>query len=46
MRLICVRISEVGYTPAMPKSEDHKVHKGHVMALDQKNTMNIEGVGL
>ena len=28
--------SEVGYTPAMPRREDHEVHKGHVVALDQK----------
>ena len=25
--------SEVGYTPAMPRREDHEVHKGHVVAL-------------
>ena len=25
--------SEVGYNPAMPKREDHEVHKGHVVAL-------------
>jgi len=25
--------SEVGYTPAMPRREDHEVHKGHVLAL-------------
>jgi hypothetical protein len=23
----------VGYTPAMPRREDHEVHKGHVGAL-------------
>jgi len=28
---------EVGYTLAMPRREDHEVHKGHVVALDQKN---------
>ena len=33
-----VPTSEVGYTPAMPRREDHEVHKGHVVALDQKNT--------
>ena len=31
-----VPTSEVGYTPAMPRREDHEVHKGHVVALDQK----------
>jgi hypothetical protein len=25
--------SEVGYTPAMPRREDHEVDKGHVVAL-------------
>ena len=25
-----VPTSEVGYTPAMPRREDHEVHKGHV----------------
>ena len=25
--------SEVDYTPAMPRREDHEVHKGHVVAL-------------
>ena len=28
-----VPISEVGYTSAMPRREDHEVHKGHVVAL-------------
>ena len=28
-----VPTSEVGYTPAMPRREDHEVHKGHVAAL-------------
>ena len=32
-----VPFSEVGYTPAMPRREDHEVHIGHVVALDQKN---------
>jgi len=27
---------EVGYTPAMPRREDHEVHKGHVVALEKK----------
>jgi hypothetical protein len=31
-----VPTSEVGYTPAMPRREDHEVHKGHVVALDQE----------
>ena len=36
-----IPVSEVGYTPAMPRREDHEVHKGHVVALDpKKNTMN------
>jgi len=25
--------SEVSYTPAMPRREDHEVHIGHVVAL-------------
>ena len=29
-----VPTSEVGYTPAMPRREDHEVHKGHVVALE------------
>ena len=28
-----VPTSEVGYTPAMPRREDHEVHKGHVVEL-------------
>jgi hypothetical protein len=28
--------SEVGYTPAMSRMEDHEVHKGHVVALEKK----------
>ena len=28
-----VPTSEVGYTPTMPRREDHEVHKGHVVAL-------------
>ena len=28
-----VPTSEVGYTPAMPRREDHEVHKGQVVAL-------------
>jgi len=30
-----VPASEVGYTPAMPRREDHEVHKGHVVALEK-----------
>ena len=28
-----VPTSQVGYTSAMPRREDHEVHKGHVVAL-------------
>ena len=28
-----VPTSEVGYTLAMPRREDHEVHEGHVVAL-------------
>jgi hypothetical protein len=28
-----ISTSEVGYNPAMPRREDHEVHKGHVVAL-------------
>jgi hypothetical protein len=31
-----VPTSEVGYTSAMPRREDHEVHKGHVVALEKK----------
>jgi hypothetical protein len=31
-----VPTSEVGYIPAMPRREDHEVHKGHVVALEEK----------
>ena len=31
-----VPTSEVGYTLAMPRREDHEVHKGHVVALEEK----------
>ena len=30
-----VLTTEVGYTPAMPRREDHEVHKGHVVALGE-----------
>jgi len=35
-----VPTSEVGYTPAMLRSEDDEVHKGHVVALKKKTTNN------
>ena len=31
-----VPTSEVGYTSAMPRREDHEVHKGHVVALEEE----------
>ena len=31
-----VPTSEVCYIPAMPRREDHEVHKGHVVALEEK----------
>jgi hypothetical protein len=33
MRLMGVQTLEVGYTSATTGSEDHEVHKGHVVAL-------------
>jgi hypothetical protein len=30
--------SEVGYTPAMPRREDHEVHNENVVALGQKKS--------
>ena len=36
-----VPTSEVGYTPAKPRREDHEVHKGHVVALGRKKTIEI-----
>jgi hypothetical protein len=33
-----VPTSEVGYTLATTKREDHKVHKGHVVVLGEKNS--------
>jgi hypothetical protein len=30
-----VPAAEVGHTPAMPRREDHEVHKGHVVALGE-----------
>ena len=34
-----VPTSEVGYTPAMPRREDHEVHKGHVVALEKEKPL-------
>ena len=31
-----VSTSEVGYIPVMPRTEDHEVLKGHVVALGKK----------
>ena len=36
-----VPASEVGYTPAMSRREDHEVHKGHVVALGGKKKKKI-----
>ena len=37
-----VPTSEVGYTPATPRREDHEVHKkGHVAALEKKKTLCV-----
>jgi len=32
-----VPTSEVGYTSAIPRREDHEVHKGRVVAMGGKN---------
>ena len=37
-----VPTSEVGYTPAMPRREDHEIHKGHVVALEKKRKRKKE----
>jgi len=37
--------SEVGYTPAMPRREDHEVHKGRVVALGGGEKKNASGKG-
>ena len=34
-----VPTSEVGYTPAMPRREEHEVHKRHVVALEKKKKL-------
>ena len=31
-----VPTSAVGYTPTVPRREDHEVHKGHMVALEKK----------
>jgi hypothetical protein len=36
--------SEVGYTSAMPRREDHEVHKGHVVALEKKRPLTCFSV--
>jgi hypothetical protein len=36
-----VPTSEAGYTLAMPRREDHEVHKGHVVVLGEKNIMKV-----
>jgi len=39
-----VPTSEVGYTPAMPRREDHEAYKGHVVALQkEKSFFTVEG---
>jgi len=40
-RLMGVPTSEVGYTSAMPRREDHEVRKGHVGAFDFKKKKNL-----
>ena len=37
-----VPTSEVGYTSAMPRREDHEVHKGHVVALEGEKKTYIK----
>jgi hypothetical protein len=36
-----VPTSEVGYTSATAERGDHEVHKGHVVALGEKNIRNL-----
>jgi hypothetical protein len=36
-----VPISEVGYTSATTGKGDHEVHKGHVVALEEKSLNGI-----
>jgi hypothetical protein len=37
LRLMGVPTSEVGYTSATTRRVGHEVHKGHVVALEEKN---------
>jgi len=39
--------SEVGYTSAMPRREDHEVRKGHVghWGKEKKNITKVIGIG-
>jgi len=40
-----VPTSEVGYTPAMPRREDHEVHKDMWGALDKKKIPSLREEG-
>jgi hypothetical protein len=42
MHLMGVSTSEVGYTSATTGRGDHKVHKGHVVALVEEKEKKIE----
>jgi len=42
LHLMGVPTSEVGYTAAMPRREDHEVHKGHVVALGKTGCVMCE----
>jgi hypothetical protein len=37
-----VRTSEVGYTSATTGRGDHEVHKGHVVAVEEKKRKNFK----
>ena len=37
-----VPTSEVGYTSAMPRREDHEAHKGHVVALGVEKKITFQ----
>jgi len=39
-----VPTSEVGYTSAMPRREDHEVRKGHVGPLGGKKKKNLANI--
>jgi len=45
MLLVSVPTSEVGYTPAMRRREDHKVLKGHVVALKKRILRLVKQTG-